>query len=350
MKAFVQTAIGRFGPADLLPPRPGPGEVVLRMRAAVTCGTDLKLLARGHPRITLPITMGHELCGEIVEIGEGVSAFRVGERVVPGISGPCGACRDCSNGRRNLCPAGHADRTWGAFAELVRVPRLVVASNLHRVPEGLSDSAAAFLDPLAAVFHGWNQIRSPRGTILVYGAGAIALLWAVTARRRGLRCVVAGRGPERLRLAAALGAEVVELSSTDDGARLGGAAAEPVDLAVDCTGSPEVWERLPRLVRRGGEVLLFGGCAPGATVTFDAARLHYDELSLTGSFHYTPEEAAAALAALAAREVDPLPLVTHTGPLSDLPALLQAHARGEGIRYAVVGEQDPPRRSHEGGG
>src|SRR6266508_3412881 len=122
MRAFVQTAIGEHEERDLPAPRAGPGEVVLRVRAALTCGTDLKLLARGHPRISLPVTMGHEACGEIVEVGEGVADFRAGDRVVPAVSGPCGACADCLDGRANLCATGHADRTWGAFAELLRVP------------------------------------------------------------------------------------------------------------------------------------------------------------------------------------------------------------------------------------
>lgn len=263
MKAFVQTALGKYEERDLPAPRPAPGEVILRMRAALTCGTDLKLLARGHPRIPLPVTMGHEVCGEIAEVGEGVTGWSLGDRVVPGIMGPCGECPDCRHGRSNLCAAGHADRTWGAFAERVRVPASVVSTNLHRVPKELSDWSAAFLDPVASVLHGWNQLRSPRGMLLIHGAGAIALLWVATARRRGMRTVVVGRGPERLRLAAALGAEVVELPKRDHPRRLTEAFGGTADIAVDCTGAPEVWERLPRLVRRGGEVLLFGGCAPG---------------------------------------------------------------------------------------
>src|SRR6266404_2904525 len=151
MKAFVQTAVGAYEEREIPAPRPGPGEVILRVRAAVICGTDIKLLARGHPRIALPVTMGHEACGEIIEVGEGVAGFRVGERVVPGVSGPCGLCDDCRGGRENLCATGHADRTWGAFAEFLRVPAAVVRSNLHRPPDGLEDEVAAFLDPLASV-------------------------------------------------------------------------------------------------------------------------------------------------------------------------------------------------------
>jgi len=279
--------------------------------------------------------MGHEFTGEVTEVGEGVRGFRAGEEVVPGISGPCGACGDCRAGRANLCAAGHADRTWGAFAEYARIPAGVVAGNLHRKPSGLSDTAAAFLDPLASILHGWNRLRDPRGTILLFGAGAIALLWAATARRRGLRPIVAGRRPERLSAAAALGAEVIDVERENAEEMLRRLTDLP-DIAVDCTGAPEVWERLVRLVRPGGQVLLFGGCSAGSTVTYDAERLHYGEISLIGSFHYTPEEARAALSSLVSCEIDPLPLVTEIGSLSDLPRFLETQARGEGIRYAVV--------------
>lgn len=279
--------------------------------------------------------MGHEACGEIAAVGEGVKGFDPGVRVVPGISGPCGRCFDCRAGRANLCAEGFADRAWGAFAEYLRVPSGVVAANLHRVSESLSDAAAAFLDPLASVLHGWNRLRDPKGTVLLYGAGALALLWAATARSRGLRAVVAGRRAERLFAAAALGAETIDTDREAPEDALGRGPALP-DVAVDCTGSPEVWQRLSHLVRPGGEVLLFGGCAPGVTVTYDAGRLHYAEISLVGSFHYTPEEARAALAMLSSGEVDPLPLVTDTGTLADLPRFLEAQTRGEGIRYGVV--------------
>src|SRR6266542_4790867 len=243
MRAFVQTGIGHFDERDVPPPRAGRGEVVLRVLAALTCGTDRKLLERGHPRIALPVTMGHEACGEIAEVGEGVEGFRTGDRVVPGISGPCGRCADCRRGFENLCAPGHGDRTWGAFADLLRVPASVVARNLHPVPDGMADETAAFLDPLASVLHGWSRLNRARGRLLVYGAGALGLLWAATARLRGV--------------------------------------------------------------------------------------------STIGSFHYSPEEAREAMRMLSSGEIDPAPLVTDRGALSDLPRFLSAEKRREGIRYAV---------------
>ncbi len=336
MRAFVQTAVGQFEGQELPRPVPGPGEVLLRMRAALTCGTDVKTLVRGHPRIHLPLTMGHEVAGEVVEVGAGVTRWKAGDRVVPGISGPCGRCADCHGGRANLCAAGHADRMWGAFAEYVRVPAGVVASNLHLIPDGVDDEVAAFLDPLASVLHGWNRLRAPSGALLVYGAGALAFLWAAVARRRGLEVLLAGRRPERAGLAERFGARFVDLTRQGPEALVAGNGA-PADIAVDCTGEPSVWELLPELVRPGGQVLLFGGCAPGATVAFDAARLHYAEIALTGSFHYSPTEARAALDALAAREIDPRPLITARGTLADVPRFLEAQQKGEGVRYAILG-------------
>ena len=334
MKAYVQTALERFEARDVPKPRAAAGEVVVRVRAALTCGTDLKLLKRGHPRIALPVTMGHELCGEVVEVGEGADRALLGARVVPGVTGPCGRCAECRRGLANLCAEGHADRTWGAFAEFARVPAGVVAANLHRPPASLSDEAAAFLDPLASVLHGWARLGSPApGRLLVYGSGALALLWAATARARGVPAAVAGRRPDRLALARACGAETLDIAGDARAALL--AAGDLPDAAVDATGDPAVWETLPSLVRSGGRVLLFGGCAPGTTVAFDAARLHYDELSLVGSFHYTPAEAREAMALLASGAVDPRPLVTEVGALSDLPRFLEAQRRGEGVRYAV---------------
>jgi L-iditol 2-dehydrogenase len=339
VKAFVQTAVGEYSERELERPRAGPGEVVLRVGAALTCGTDLKLLARGHPRIALPVTMGHEVCGQVSELGEGVAGWKAGDRAAPGISGPCGRCAECHGGRANLCAAGHTERMWGAFAEYVRVPAGVVAANLHRVPPGLDDEVAAFLDPLASVLHGWSRLRSKSGTLLVYGAGALAFLWASVALRRGLEVVVAGRRPERAALAARFGARFVDLTREGPEAFVAANGALP-DIAVDCTGDRTVWELLPELVRPGGQVLLFGGCAPGTTVGFDAARLHYAEITLCGSFHYTPTEARSALDALASGEVDPRPLVTARGTLADLPRFLDAQARGEGVRYAVLGPGD----------
>ena len=311
-------------------PEPAPGEAVLRVTTALTCGTDLKLLSRGHARIALPVTMGHEACGEVVAVGTGVDRQLLGARVVPGVTGPCGACDTCRAGRENLCSSGHGDRTWGAFAELIRIPAGVVSRNLHTVPGTVSDETAAFLDPLASVVHGWSRLGelAPGARVLVAGTGALAFLWAATAKARRVDVAIGGRRLERAALAHHYGAAFVELSRFDD--LRGG-----FEAAVDATGDPGVWSLLTEAVRPGGRVVLFGGCAPGAAATFDAARLHYGEISLIGAFHSTPAEAAEALALMASGAVDPSPLISGRGDLGDLPKFLEAQARGDGVRYAV---------------
>src|SRR4029453_5978733 len=157
------------------------------------------------------------------------------------------------------------------------------------------------------------------------------LLWAATARARGVKAIVVARGGKaRLETARRLGAEAIDVSEGDRSIPLDG-----VDAAVDCTGDPEVGRRLADLVLPGGTVLLFGGCAPGAIVEWDAARLHYSEISLVGSFHYTPTQAREAMELLASGKIDPRPLISGRGALSDLPRFLDAQRRREGIRYAV---------------
>jgi len=272
------------------------------------------------------------MCGEVIALGEGANDFVPGERVVPGISGPCGRCEECVSGRKNVCRS--PERFWGAFAEFVRVPAGVVATNLHRVPAGVPDEVAAFTDPLASILHGWKRLGPDVRDLLVFGVGAIALLWADVARSREVPCVVAGRRVDRLRAAEALGARTIDLSRVSPAAFFAGGRP---DAAVDATGSPEVWMELPRIVRPGGRVLLFGGCAPGTRVSFDASLLHYSEISLIGSFHYTPEDAAEALQLLASGAIDPRPFISETGTLSDVRRFLDAQANGGGIRFAIRG-------------
>ena len=250
---------------------------------------------------------------------------------MPGIAGPCGRCAECRRGLENLCSVGHADRTWGAFAELLRVPAAVVARNLHAVPDGLPDEIAAFVDPLASVLHGWNRLGRSGSSVLIYGAGALGLLWAATARARGVRAIVAARGGEsRLAVARRYGADVVDLGSESPGK-----APEPAGTAVDCTGSAEVWELLPDLVEPGGRVLLFGGCAPGAKVAWDAARLHYSEISLIGSFH-TRRRTPARRFACSPRRGGPATSPDGQRQPRGPSRFLAAQRRGEGIRYAVL--------------
>ena len=322
MRAAVQTRIGEMRLSDVERPRPEAGEVVVRVRAALTCGTDRKILDRGHVKFSPPLVMGHEFSGDVAEAGEGAE-FGAGESVVAGISGPCGTCAACRSGAENRCES--AATAWGAFAEYVRVPAGVVRRNLHRKPAELSYEAAALLDPLASVVHGWSRLAAPPEDLLVVGAGAIGLLWIALARARGVARISAlGRGADRLRVAQRWGARVVA-----------GAERPRASTVVECAGTPEAWREAFDLVQPGGEALFFGGCAPGTEVALDAAKIHYGEVRVGGAFHYRPGDAAEALALLSSGAIDPAPLFSGEGTLDDLPVFFDRMRRSEGIKYVV---------------
>lgn len=335
MRALVCEGPGHVALRELPEPEPGPGEVVVRVEASLTCGTDLKLVRRGHPKVPFPTVLGHEFCGRVAHVGAG-ARFAVGERVTSAVTGPCRACRDCVAGRPNLCTTAFDHRVWGTWAEYVRVPARIVAASLLRVPESVGSSEAALLDPLASVLRGLGRLGDVRGKVaLVLGAGPIGLLFTLLLRRRGAaRVLVAGRNPKRLAAHAAEGAEIVE---SGDGLparvreRTDGYGA---DLVIEATGDPAVAEESPAFAARGGTVLLFSGLARDARLSVLAHRIHYEEVTLAGSFHYSPAEARAALELLAEGTLPAGRLVTSESPLEEHAAVLERLARGDEMKVA----------------
>jgi L-iditol 2-dehydrogenase len=337
MRALVCERAGVAALRDIPVPVPGPGEIVVKVAVALTCGTDLKLLQRGHPKIPFPVTLGHEFAGTVHAAGDG-APFTAGERVTCAVSGPCGDCPECRAGRENLCATAFDAPVFGGFAEYVRVPARVVARGLRAFRERVSFEAAALLDPLASVLHG--LARAPvqsDSTLLIVGAGPIALLFAILGREKGAKVLVAGRRPARLASFAAQAAEPIDLTCETLGpavsARTEGRGA---DLVVDTTGDAGLVPELLPLVRRGGTLLLFAGMPGGAGVTLDAARLHYDEVSVVGSFHYTPADADRALELLTGGWIPVRALVTATRPLAEWAEAFAALRNGDGMKTALV--------------
>ena len=337
MRALVCEGPGQVALREVPEPEPGPGEVVVRVEATLTCGTDLKLVRRGHPKVPFPTILGHEFCGRVARLGEGV-AFTVGERVTSAVTGACGSCRDCREGRENLCGTAFGHRVWGTWAEYVRVPARIVTRGLLRVPDGLPPRSAALLDPLASVLRGLGRLGDVAGkTVLVLGAGPIALLFTILLRRRGAaRVVVAGRNAGRLAAHAAEGAETIA-SGEGLAERLAGRTdGHGADVVIEATGDRGIAEEAPALAARGGTVLLFSGLAHDARLAVLAHRIHYEEVSLVGSFHYTPAEAREALDILSGGEIPTAHLVTGESPLEDYAAVLGRVARGSDMKVAFL--------------
>jgi L-iditol 2-dehydrogenase len=337
VKACVQTAVGRVELVEIPDPEPGEGEVVVRVRAALTCGTDAKLFRRGHPRIPLPTVAGHEFAGEIAEVGRGVSGFHPGDRVSAGLTAPCGRCPQCRAGFSNLCGPAAASRVWGAFAEMIKIPAGVVAQNLYRIPDRIDLAEAAILDPLASVVHGFARLEpAPGGTLVVLGLGALGLLWVGVARSLGVdRVIGLGKGSRRLAVARDFGAVTVDVETEDPMERLRDLCPEGVEAVVECVGEPRAWEEAVEYAAPGGRVVFFGGCAAGSRASFDTTAIHYGELTLVGSFHYRPQDAARAAEMLSAGTVAVSPLLTDRARLEDVPGLLGDWGRANRIKTVI---------------
>lgn len=328
-------------------PVPGAGEIVVRVEAALMCGTDIKTWRRGHRILPLPAVVGREPRGRSKRSAKASRKLFVGDRVVPAVSGPCNECDSCAAGRANLCRTAMdvGAKMWGAFAEAVLVPARVVRTNVHRVPDGIPVAEAALLDPLASVVQAWRRLPDPwERSVAVLGAGPMGLLHAMVARSHGAkRVVVIGRRSMRLALAKELGADSTILSSGGhDSPREAAEASlresgdDGFDVVVDCGGTPESWEEATWLARPGGTVSLFSGCAPGLRASFDTARLHYDEIALVGSFHYDPTAVRKAFDLIVSRRMPLGRLLSERFPLDRVSEVFDRHARGEGLKEVIV--------------
>jgi len=316
MRALVLHAPGRVALEEVPSPRPGAGEVLLRMEAALLGGTVRKLVARGgHARLGgPPLRLGHEGAGVVLSVGDGVESFSPGELVVPANSAPCGLCESCRRGATSQCTR----TTWltGCLADELLVPATIVEKNLHRVPPGLAPETAALAENLACVLKGLDHTPPRAGErVLVLGGGPMGVLWVRALSSAGARVTLVGRNPLSEPLGRRAGAQrFVSAGSLEAGERF--------DLVVEVVGTAESWQHSLAAVAPGGRVHFFGGPPPGTRLPIDAERLHYEELTLTASFHHTPAHFAKALALLADGFVEPDLLLEDPMGLADVAAWL----------------------------
>lgn len=303
------------------------GEVRLRVEAALTCGTDLKVYKRGyHARMIVPpAVFGHELAGVISAVGEGVRNWTVGDRVVVANSAPCDTCFYCQQQQQNLCD----DLLFlnGAYAESITIPARLVEKNLLRLRPEVSFADAALVEPLACVVQGVEDCALRAGQrVLVLGTGPIGLMFVRLATWLGCEVWGAGRSVRRLEAARRCGAvQAIDLTGQADPVEAIRAVSNAAfDTVIEAVGKPEVWEAAVHLVRKGGTVNFFGGCPAGARVSFDTGRLHYSNLRLLASFHHTPRTIRRALELVESGLIHARDFVDGECPLSRLPELFQS--------------------------
>ncbi|HTS75325.1 MAG TPA: alcohol dehydrogenase catalytic domain-containing protein [Bryobacteraceae bacterium] len=309
-------------------PRIGPGDVLVRVRAALTCGTDVKVFQRGyHARmIQPPALFGHELAGDVVAMGKNVRGFRVGQRVVAANSAPCGECYFCRHDQENLCDDLLFNN--GAYAEYIRIPERIVKKNLYEVPAHVTYQDAALIEPLACVLRGLEESGlRPGDTIAIIGLGPIGMMFVKLAKAvYHSRVIAIGRRQTQLDRARSLGAdEVVENRDGSDvlgpvRAMTGGHGA---DVVIEAVGLPEVWQLAISLLRRGGVVNFFGGCPSGTEIKLDTNLLHYSELTCKASFHHTPDLVRKALDVVSRGYITAKDMVNRVEPLANLLEVMQ---------------------------
>jgi L-iditol 2-dehydrogenase len=331
---------GRLTCEDLPVPEPQEDEIVLKVGAALTCGTDLKAFLRGHPKWPPPTRFGHEYAGTVAARGAKVTNVREGDEVMLVPTAPCGTCFFCQRDQENLCVSLMDTYALGGYAEYLTIPARVIRTNLFPKPAQLSFAEAALLEPLSCVVFGLAQtVLRPDDNAVVIGAGAIGLLHVVVLCALGVeRVYVVARNPQRAERARRCGASGVIPCAAEDarGAVLQVTDGRGADLVIECTAQVRVWEHSLFLARPGGQVVLFGGCPQGSTAAFDTYRLHYDQVRVLSPFHFTPKAVRHAYELLVTGKIPASQLISGAYPLAQLPQVLNLLQHGEGIKYAMI--------------
>lgn len=325
-------------------PRPGTGELLVKIGAALTCGTDIKTFERGHPTIIkkVPSTFGHEFSGTVIEVGEGVTQFHEGSRVCTCNAVPCGNCYYCKAGHGNLCE--NLTILNGAYAEYIVIPAVMVRTNVYEIPDHITFQEAAVSEPLGTAIHAIRRADiMPGDTVAVLGSGPLGLMLSRLAILKGARVILSGKfSEERRQVANRFGVNdfinLLEVPDPKERIHLAKEMTEGsrgVDVAIEVAGNPQAWEEAIGMIRNAGTVVFHGGCKVGTTITIDTHSMHYFEHRLIGVYHQDPDDYRRSTQMLFNRLVDGREFVTETMPLDQLVTAFEKVRRLEGIKFAI---------------
>ena len=344
MKAAIYNGPGNISIGETRSPQLSTDSVILKIKACAICGTDLKLYTVGNPRCKPPIILGHELVGEVVEVGEAVEGFSVGDRVTMATSIACNRCGLCSRGLQNLCrdlKCISYDYD-GAYAELMAVPpQGVRGGNLIKVPPSVSDEAAALAEPLSCVVNAQKVAGVKAGdTVAVLSAGPLGCINAEVAKAFGARRVIMTEVvPGRIELARKLkDVEVVDVTDRDAPEEVRALTnGEGVDVVMAAAPSARAQADAPLMARKGGTVNLFGSLPKGkSTIEIDTRVIHYGQISITGASDSRPCDVRDALNLLEAGKIDTDRIVTHRLPLERFIDGLELMKQRVGLKIVVT--------------
>ncbi|HEY3316710.1 MAG TPA: zinc-binding dehydrogenase [Bacillota bacterium] len=324
---------------------PRKGEVQLKVMAALTCGTDVKIYKRGYPFLKPPFPVGHEYAGEVIAVGEGIDPGLIGKGLVTSNGAGCQYCFYCMRDQDNLCEGIETDfdeyvQMGGGFAQYINVHAPIVKQNLLVVPEGMSYEQAAMVEPVSVALHGVNMGDLKIGdTVAIIGAGPMGLLQTQLAKMRGAYVMSIEKNNERRETAGKLGADL--LINPDDHEDLIKAVREQAnggrgpDVVIESVGLPQTWELAIELARKGGTVVEYGGCPSGTKITVDTKRLHYDELTIKGSYSASAYETVVAFNLLSRGAIKAEDYISGVYPLEKTKEALDAHMNQKGIKFEI---------------
>ena len=342
MKAAVLNNAEDLRIMDLEMPRAGEGEIIMKVKSALTCGTDVKTFRRGHPTIPFggnKTAFGHEGSGVVYEVGRGVDKFKVGDRIAAHNTAPCHSCYSCQVGDYSMCDDLRQMR--GTWAEYVKIPASLVRETIFKIPDTMSHKQAALLEPLSCAVYGVDLSDIKLGDLVVVnGCGPIGLMMLKCAKLTGATVIACDFTDLRLETAKKLGADMtVDLKDVDnqvEAVRELTPYGRGVDVAIEATGVPEVWEKNMLMARKGGMVMEFGGCKPGTTITVDTKLLHYSQLTIKGVYHTTPKHVGMAFELIKRGEFPEELMINKSFKLDKALDALLSHAKGEVIKNEIV--------------
>jgi L-iditol 2-dehydrogenase len=320
---------------------------MLKVNACAVCGYDARVFRNGHRKVKPPVILGHELCAEILQdISMRDGTLKAGSRVALCPTIPCLDCYYCRNGDYNLCTdlKEIGSSMDGGFAQYVTVPHQIAKiGGLAVVPDSLSDEEAALLEPLACCLNSFSQVEGPatKGPVVIIGDGPVGLLHLQLFKNlTGARVAVVGKVPSRMQKAETMSADAV---FGYNGSDAGGTAHDVMDftggggaaIVVISTSNPVAFELATRISGKNSKINVFAGMPSGEILPLDANWLHYNQITITGSFSSTPAMLQAAARIAAEKVVDLSKIVTHQYSLTKVEEAILATEKYYGLRAVI---------------
>jgi L-iditol 2-dehydrogenase len=338
VKALKYYGPGNIRVEEVPKPEAKAGEALLAVEACGICATDIKTFVRGHPKIQPGSGLGHEISGVVVN-APGSNQWQEGTRVVVAPYVPCGSCAQCRRGRYSLCSRLFEEvLDPGGFSEFVRVPHRLVSQGMIAVPESLNPDAICFAEPVACCLHAFSSINvQPGESLFITGDGVMGLLQAKLGRWIGAEPVIlSGIMPERLKLAADVASVVIDARREDVVSTVRRATeGEGVDKVIVSVADVNAAQTALAAVRKGGAINLFAGMPAGSSLAVEMNRIHYDEVLLTGSFGFGPDDFRKAVQLIATRKIDVMSLVTGSVPLEGVLGAMDRLVHQQALKIIV---------------